>query len=272
VCLVLSGGGARGLAHIGVLRAFADAGIAVDVIAGTSMGAMIAGMVALDHQPEQIAAECRRIFRRKAISDYTVPVIAVMRGRRFSRLLGEIIGDARIENLWRNFFCVSVNLSRGEQHLHKSGPLLEALRASAAVPGIMPPIVRDGNILVDGGIMNNLPVGEMSSLSRGVVIGADVTSDWLLKPKDLDADLDIADKSLLWLLSKGRKASPNILNVLGSSAAVSGGLRTLAGRAEADLLIQPELGAIDWSAFHEFDRIVELGYNAAVDAIPRIKQ
>ena len=117
------------------------------------------------------------------------------------RLLMEHCGDAEIENTWKTFFCVSANLSSGEAMVHKEGYLWRALRASAAIPGLVPPMVVDGQLFVDGGIINNFPASVLSSMLRGPVVGVDVTSDWKLEAQAVG----IEDKSLLWLLGKGRK-------------------------------------------------------------------
>lgn len=268
VGLVLSGGGARAFAHIGVIKAFAEAGIPVDLVAGTSMGAMVAASVALGHEPDVMIEKFLRAFERNPIADYTVPVIALTRGRRMRRLLMEHCGEALIENTWRNFFCVSANLSSGEAMVHKEGYLWRALRASAAIPGLVPPMVADGQLFVDGGIINNFPASVMSSMLRGPVVGVDVTSDWKLEAQAGD----IEDKSLLWLLGKGRKETPNIVRILTRSGTISGDLQTAANRAAADILIHPELGSVDMWSFRALDKAVEAGYRAAAAGIERIKQ
>jgi predicted acylesterase/phospholipase RssA len=130
------------------------------------------------------------------------------------RLLMEHCGDALIENTWKTFFCVS----GGEATVHKEGYLWRALRASAAIPGLVPPMVADGQLFVDGGIINNFPASVLSSMLRGPVVGVDVTSDWKLEAQAVD----IEDKSLLWLLGKGRKEAPNIVRILRCSGTISG--------------------------------------------------
>jgi len=232
------------------------------------MGAMVAASVALGHQPDEMIEKFLRAFKRNPIADYTVPVIALTRGRRMRRLLMEHCGEALIENTWKNFFCVSANLSSGEAMVHKEGYLWRALRASAAIPGLVPPMVADGQLFVDGGIINNFPASVMSSMLRGPVVGVDVTSDWKLEAQAGD----IEDKSLWWLLGKGRKEAPNIVRILTRSGTISGDLQTAANRAAADILIHPELGSVDMWSFRALDKAVEAGYRAAAAGIERIKQ
>jgi NTE family protein len=197
-----------------------------------------------------------------------IPIIALTRGRRMRRLLMEHCGEALIENTWKNFFRVSANLSSGEAMVHKDGLLWRALRASAAIPGVVPPMVLDGQVFVDGGIMNNFPASVMGSLLRGPVVGVDVTSDWTLETQTSD----IEDKSLFWLLRKGPREAPNIVRILTRSGTISGDLQTAANRAAADLLIHPELGSIDMWSFRALEKAVEVGYRAADAAIERIKR
>jgi len=247
--LVLSGGGARAFAHIGVIKALSEAAIPIDLVAGTSMGALVAASVALGHPPGEMIEIFSRAFRRNPIADYTIPIVALARGRRMRRMLIDACGEALIENTWKSFFCVSVNLSRGEAMVHKEGVLWRALRASAAIPGVVPPMVMDGQLFVDGGVMNNFPASVMSSLLRGPVVGVEVTADWKLETQ-ID---DIEEKSLLWLLRRGRRETPNILRILTRSVTINGDLEKAANRGAADVLIQPELSSIDILSFREFD-------------------
>ena len=190
------------------------------------MGAMVAASVALGHQPDEMIEKFLRAFKRSPIADYTVPVIALTRGRRMRRLLIEHCGAALVENTWKTFFCLSANLSSVEAMVHKEGYLWRALRASAAIPGLVPPMVADGQLFVDGGIIDNFPASVMSSMLRGPVTGVDVTSDWKLEAQASD----IEDKSLWWLLGKGRKETPNIVRILTRSGTISGDLQTAANR------------------------------------------
>jgi hypothetical protein len=143
VGLTLGGGFARGLAHIGVFRALADCNIPLDAVGGASMGGLIGALWASGWSNERIMEEistgCRDSF-----NDMTLPFIAFKSGRKFSDLVGRFFGEARIEDLWHPFFCVSANLNRAELTLHKSGGLTKATLASSRAPGIFPPIVYGG--------------------------------------------------------------------------------------------------------------------------------
>jgi NTE family protein len=170
--------------------------------------------------------------------------------------------------LGKNFLCVSANLFTGLPLVHTSGPLWRALRASGAIPGVVPPVVEDRHVLVDGGIMINLPTQIMKSRRRGPVIGVDVATGGSLQA----AESAIEDRSMLWLLRHGRKQMPSIVRILMRCGTVNGEIQSVASRAAADLLIQPELTGIDMLSFQAFHQAVELGYRAGVAAIPRVTE
>lgn len=267
--LVLSGGGARGFAHIGAIRALHASGIPIDLVGGTSMGALIGAGAALDVDGEEIARRIHSSFvATNPVNDYTLPIVSLSRGRKMARLLRHQYGDASVENLWKVFFCVSSNLSTGKVRVHQQGFLWRALRASAAIPGIVPPCIEQGEVLVDGGIMNNFPANIMSSLARGPVIGIEVTSGTPF----FATEGDIEEKSLLWLLRNRRRAVPSIFSVLMRSGTVSSEVQTVASRSNVDLLIKPDLGTIDMMSFDSFDVAVEQGYRATMEAIERMER
>ena len=175
--LVLSGGGARGLAHIGVLRELLDAGVLIDRLGGCSMGALVGALFAGGLSPEEIEKKLRAEFvERNPIGDYTLPVAALVRGRRASAMLVRLFGDLRIEELPLEFFCVSCDLVTSELVVHRSGPVYEAVGASICLPGIAPPLSVGDRLLVDGGVLNNLPVETMAGRGEGPVAAVDVTN------------------------------------------------------------------------------------------------
>ena len=179
VGVVLSGGGSRGLAHQGVLNALMDAGVPIDVVGGTSQGAFMGGLFAQNRRRAAMERAVRRYATemgsvRKLLSDLTLPIISLFSGAGFDRVVREALGEARIEDLWLRFFCVSTNLSRGAPSVHERGPLWKMCRASMTIVGLVPPVFHDGDLLVDGGYLNNIPVDVMRGLGVGTVLVVDV--------------------------------------------------------------------------------------------------
>jgi NTE family protein len=257
VGLVLAGGGARGFAHIGVIKALKEAGVPFDYLGGTSMGAIIAAGLAYEWDLEELSARVRAAFvETNPLSDFTLPLIALVRGRKVSNLLQENFGDIAIEELPLPFFCVSSDLTTGRIHEHRDGPLWRALRASVALPGILPPVTFNGHLLVDGGVMNNLPVDVMAERLSGPIIASDVTGE-----VDLHADDDqYGERPAWWLLWERMKGTPSIVSILMRSGTVGSEAQRRLVREQANYLFEPplkDLGLRDWKSF---DRAVAEGY------------
>jgi len=171
--LVLGGGGARGLAHIGILRALDELGVKVDMVGGTSIGAPIAGLVAQGLSPAEIKSRARKAFHR--LIDYTLPLTSMIRGKRISKSIDKHTADWDIEDYWLPYFCISTNLTQATQVVHKSGNSARACRASLSIPGVLPPVPNGRDLLVDGGVMNNLPIDVMRNMNpSGTVMAIDV--------------------------------------------------------------------------------------------------
>jgi NTE family protein len=266
VGLVMGGGGARGMAHIGVLRALDEANVPVDLIGGTSMGSIIAAGAALESTPETLRQKMRAVFvDDNPLNDYTLPIVALVKGRKVSQLLRQFLGDRSIEDLWRYFYCVSSNLTTGRQHIHRAGPLWRAVRASISIPGLLPPMVEQGEVLVDGGLLNNLPTDVMSEMRRGPIIAVDVTSDRVLSA----AVEDLEDRSL-WSMVRHRGRAPGIAKLLVRAGTVSSDVQRKFSRAQADLLLEPPLGDVDMLSWDGFDRAYEAGYRHTLAALERL--
>jgi NTE family protein len=266
VGLVLGGGGARGFAHLGVIKALRGAGIPIDLIGGTSMGAVVGSGVALEWDDKLIYDIMRKAFvTSNPVNDYTVPVVALIRGRKVSQRLRQIFGDLAIEDLWRPFFAVACNLTKGATEVQRTGPLWRALRATVALPGVMPPVVVNREILVDGGVINNLPVDVMSNLGRGPVIGVDVAKD----PALTCDDENLEDLSLWQMLRRGERNRPGILSVLMRSGTVSSAAQSQLGRSRANLYLAPELEDIDMLDWQAMDTVIERGYRCTIAELDR---
>jgi NTE family protein len=260
--LVLGGGGARAYAHIGAVRALREAGVTFDFVGGTSMGGVVAGCVAMGWSDSQIEQRIWNGFVKSSpLDDFMLPVVALAGGKKVDQRLAEHFGDAQIEDLTTPFFCVSANLTQGTIKVHNSGSLAAALRASIALPGILPPIVWDNDVLVDGAALDNFPVGTMRDTHRGPNIGIDVAQQHALDSEDFRHPQSF----LSWVLQHGLKRAPPIAELLMRSATVT---LTTPGRGPVpDLLIVPELGDIQLRDWKAFDRAVEAGYVATQRAL-----
>jgi NTE family protein len=268
VCMVLSGGGARALAHIGAIQALEEADVPIDAIAGTSMGALIAALSAKGVRANEIRNRMRRhLIENNPIREYTMPFVSLVRGRKLTRMFKEACEEARVEDLWKTFFCVSADLTTGAAVVHRSGPLWRALRASSAIPGLFPPVMDGGQVLVDGGIIDNMPTATMRSLNRGPVIGVDVSSTRALAP----CDIAIEQKSWLWLLMGGRNKTPSMAQVLMSSGTIGSASQRGSAHAATDLLVEPSLDGVGTLSFSALDKAVEAGYHAMHAAIPKLR-
>ena len=237
VGLVLSGGGARGFAHLGVVRALREHGVPIDLVGGTSMGAILAAGVASDWGDEELVHRFKRCFvDTNPLSDYTLPIVSLVSGRKVGMLLRSELGDIDIEDLPLPFFCVSSNLTTGRMAVHQQGPLWRWLRASVAIPGVLPPVFQGGEVFVDGGAMNNLPVDVMRAKGRGPVIGVDVGND-----RAFTTDLEATEMPSIWNLLRGRggRRRPNILQILWRAGMVNSTSAKLERRMQSDLLITP---------------------------------
>jgi NTE family protein len=262
--LVLGGGAARGFAHVGVLRALEEAEIPIDWVGGSNIGSVFAALRALDWEAARIGAEARRAFvEENPLGDYTLPLVALLRGRRLRRLVLRHFG-LDIEDLPIPFFCVSSHLDRGEVTVHERGPLWRAIRASVALPGVLPPVVIDGHLAVDGAILNNLPVDVMRERPVGCVIGVDLSAR---KPR-VALDYDEVPGPLEWLSSRllpfvRRRHLPHILSLMMKASLVASFAHSRAMHGQSDLVLTPPVERFGLLDVRAFDRIVEVGYEHA---------
>jgi predicted acylesterase/phospholipase RssA/CRP-like cAMP-binding protein len=270
VGLVLSGGGARGFAHIGILRALEDCAIPVDFVGGTSMGAVIAAQYASGWDWQTMARVNREQWPHwHPQRNFTLPLVALNSGRRMDRMLQGMFGEEEIENLHGKFFCVSTNLTRADAMIHRTGPLWKAVRASVSIPGIGPPAIQKGEIFVDGGLVNNLPAVVMRNLCHGSVCAVDV-SEQVEFTSCLQESYSVSGWKLLWqrLNPFAEKPDfPNIFNILYRTTTV-GSLRAIENvKAAADLYLKPPVsrfGIFDWRCI---DEIIDAGYRHGLDVL-----
>jgi NTE family protein len=266
VGVVLSGGGARGFAHIGVLRALAEAGLPVDAIGGTSIGAIVgAGWAAGWDYPEMVRRIRRSFVDTNPLNDYTLPFVSLVAGRKVGRLLRQEFGAIEIEDLKLPFYCVSANLSSGQIAVHRRGELWLWLRASVAIPGVLPPVFKHKQVHVDGATINNLPVDVMHEGLEGTVIGVDVGAD-----RGFATELESTEVPSPWNIPgwlRARRSRINIMQILWRAGMINSTATTVGQREQTDILLRPPLESIDMLDWRAFDRAVELGYRHAAQAL-----
>jgi len=282
VGLVLSGGGARGFAHVGIIRAIRELGIPIDVIAGVSMGALVAASYA--HGVERFDTNIKLLEKHLdgAMSDFTPPLVSVASGGRFDKRLKLLFGEHKIEDLWVPYFCVSSNLTQADIQVHHSGPIWRSVRASGSLPGLVTPVIQDGDLLFDGCLLNNLPMDVMRRwVGRGKVIAVDV-----VPPVDLEVKVkNMESPSGWWLLAQKLNpfsdavALPNIVKILqraGELGSVYGRQRLIEDNI-ADLYLSPPVQDFEILDFSTVDETAKIGYEFGLQelkswAVPNVAQ
>ena len=264
VGLVLSGGGARAYAHIGAVRALREHGVPIDFVGGVSMGAMIGAGLALGWDREEMDRRmCVAFVNSSPISDIAFPMVAMTHGSKVRERLEENFGEVQIADLPLPFFCVSSNLTTGVYHLHRRGLLRRALRASIALPGVLPPVTENGEVLVDGAVMKNFPADIMHAFHLGPVVGVDVSRGRSISA----AQVDSPPPFWPWVLSGEWRKGPPIVALLMRAATVSSGRDLAASREATDVLVQPKVDGIDIRDWKAYKPAVEAGYAATNQAL-----
>jgi len=260
--VAMSGGGAKGFAHYGVYLALKEAGIPVDMIGGTSMGGHIGAQCAAGMDREtMLDTNHRNLIESNPYKQYILPFISLLSSKKLKNNLRNIFAETHIEDLWLNFFCVSSNLSTSKTVIHRNGLLTEAIRASTAIPGIAEPVLDNGDILIDGGILNNLPADIIRDYC-GTVIVIDVSScaDWRAYHT-----IPSPWQCLLNRLLPFRKKIPfpSIIDMLISSTLLSSTNKASQAKIEADYYIHPPVEKFKLLEFSALEELVNVGYEHA---------
>ena len=257
--LVLSGGGARGFSHLGVVRALRELGMNIDAVGGTSIGGIVAAGVACEWDDRQLLEHMRQAFvTGHPLRDLTVPLIALTRGTRATRLLRAAFGSRRIEDLPIPHFCVSANLTLGRIDVHTRGVLWKWLRAGAAIPGILPPLLDAGMVHVDGAVLNNLPTDVMHDLGVHDVVAVDISGEDTLPASFEDTALPTLPR-LTWQWMHGRQW-PSLFAILMRSAMVHDNASARRRRRLASHLLSPPHvagGMLNWK---DHVRAIDVAY------------
>jgi NTE family protein len=274
--LAFGGGAARGWAHIGVLRALEELQIPVDAIAGTSMGALV-GAVAAAGQLEAFEITALGLAAKdvaRNFLDLTLPRAGLIEGQKIVRLIEQHLDVQRFEQLPIPYRAIATNLLDGSEVILSSGRIIEAVRASIAIPGIFTPVTREGALLADGGLVNPVPVSVVRTLGVDAVIAVDLNyfsgpaaHGSLVSPK-LQKRLE-ASAAMRWAPIRRwmeEAAQPNIFDVLGHSIRIiEAQIAEIRLRTEpADVLIRPDVGRVGIMEFHRAAPAIEAGYNATL--------
>ena len=266
VGVVLGGGGARGFAHIGVLRALAEAGVTIDRVGGSSMGSIIGAQLALGWSAERMLEENSSRWSRRMLAEVRWPSVSLASGERASALFRAIFGDRRIEELLLDYFCTTADLTASRLHIADRGPVADWVGASSAVPGLWPPSAdSQGHLHSDGGILDNVPTAVMRSRSAGPVIAVDVCSQqapMLVVPASGHAALAPLRRR------RGTGAdggdAPSMLELLNRSNLLASVQSWQTARAHADLYLTPSTGTHGFASFDRVSELADLGYSSTL--------
>jgi NTE family protein len=269
VGLVLAGGGARGLSQLGIYRALLEHGVEVDCVGGTSIGAIMGALVASDQPLEQLLQVARKAFGSNPTSDFNwLPLISLIKGHKLRRVVREslstLFGGAEpdAEDLWKNYYCIATNYSTASQVVLRRGNLGRALRASIAIPGALPPVIFDGDLLCDGGTFNNFPVDVMRKMRGvGTVLGVDLS---FRKPRKI-THTEIPGT---WALlrdklrprARRRYKLPSMASLLMNVTILYSVSRQQEVQALTDVYFNPPLDRVGMLAWNKLDQIVKQGY------------
>jgi NTE family protein len=263
VGVVLSGGGAKGLAHVGVLEALKQQRVPVDVIGGTSIGGIVAALFALEWNLPLMARALAAEFNRRRITDFAFPRIALFSERSLARIIGRRFGgDARIEDTPIPFFCVSTNLTDGISTVHRTGRIETWLRATSAIPGVFPPVIEDGIVYVDGGVLNNLPTDAIRNFGVAYVIAVDLDTDFK-RPHTPGYEQRPGP---------GRRAdAPSMLDILWRVGTIGSDGAGRAASRNANIVLKPDVESIALFGWHACEQAIEAGWQVTLQHVDEIK-
>lgn len=270
VGVVLGGGGARGLAHIGVIQALNEAGIMVDFVGGTSQGAYIGALYAMNPDDFNALVKAARFMAEtmsnvmEKLLDLTLPLVSFFNGYRFNRGIQKSLGKRRIQDFILNFFCVSCDIRNNVQVVHTKGVAWKYVRASMSLQNYLPPLSEEGSLLVDGGYMNVLPADVMKQMGAKTVIAVDVTQEVILDNYEYGTHL--SGWYLLWNswnpFVKTVKI-PSMGDISERLAWVSADRHKKKVKEHIDLFLEPPVANYGVLEYDKFDEIVKLGYEYA---------
>ncbi len=243
--LALGSGGARGFAHLGVLKALTDKGIAIDCIAGSSMGALVGALYASGQRLESLY-QLARTFKRKYFLDFTLPNMGFLQGDRIKEYIRLFTFDKNLEQFDIPIGITATNLFDGSKKVFTKGNAADAVRASISIPGIFVPVKIHGQLFVDGGVVDRVPVSVAKQLGADVVIGVDCAH--FTVNTEVESIYDVIIQSIDIMQDE-------LVNATG---------------AQADILLKPDVSAYSSRAFKDIEAIVDEGERETLRKMPEI--
>ncbi len=272
--VALSGGGAKGFAHLGLLKCFEENDIPVDMISGTSAGAIMGGLFAMGLGSSDILPLIRNFWLdRNILGDFTFPFVSLVRGKRYSNAIHEFFKDRNIETLPIPFYAIACNLTKAERKVFDRGLLWKAVRSSTSIPGIFPPFSENGELYVDGGLLDNLPGSILKERGAGILISVDlggggqIDKDWmyhnLLGPQYLGEAPSFFNLLFHHLKRKSLKTKyTGFAEIMMRSLMLSSKNSQNRTRNSSDLYIELPVGGYSTFDWDQFQKLYEIGYEA----------
>jgi len=271
--LVLGGGGAKGFAHLGVIKALGEAGVDIDFLGGTSAGALYGLTAAFcDFDKDKIDFYSKDSAQSKLTSnDFTFPVVSFMSGKKMSNYLKKMMGITYLEDFWVGSYCVSTNYSNATSRVHNRGVAWKQIEASIAIPGIYPPVVIDHQLHVDGGVVDNLPIETMYNYPVSHIIAISLTQ---LKSQPVDFDETPSSGSILWNKITGKKKYrlPGITSILVNSLTLNSRQKQEMSKSGVAIYLEMELKGIGMMDDTKWKEIVQKGHDQMIEALSKVPQ
>ncbi|KAJ8102015.1 hypothetical protein POJ06DRAFT_194638 [Lipomyces tetrasporus] len=279
VGLVLGGGGARGLSHLGVIRALEEAGLPIDIVGGTSIGSFVGGLFARDADIVPIFGRLKKFSGRigslwRMFFDLTYPATSYTTGHEFNRGIWKAFGDARIEDFWLQYFNNTTNITHSRMEIHSAGYAWRYIRASMSLAGLLPPITDNGSMLLDGGYLDNLPVSHMKLLGTEVVFAVDVGAIDATTPMTWGDSLSgfwvLFNR---WNIFSRHPNVPSMADVQARLAYVSSvGALEKAKALPGCIYMRPPIDQYATLDFGKFEEIYGVGYEFAKDFLNNLQR
>ncbi len=280
VGVVLSGGGTRGWAHLGVIKAIRESHIPIDMIGGSSIGAVVAACYAINENEQDAYDRLRRIVveSRGTISwrSLTWPVASLFNAKRFTEAYQDAFADLRLENVWLPCFGISSNLALNQVRVHRTGNIWEILRASTAIPGLVPPMLLNGEMHVDGGLLNNFPVDIMRELlgKRSKIIGAELNT-FSGHPHHYDFPPVLTAWDMLTFklgLGRVKYVFPSFVDTFLQSLFAGSTAKSQQNSMAANIFVSLELGKFSMlkSNPEQAEQLIEIGYRETLNQIEQM--